>query len=58
MFPTDTWIVQAYRKIYGDDKSDAVQISKKLLEEFGDLAGYAQQYLYYYMKESNLGENL
>ena len=58
VFPTDTWIVQAYRKIYGDDKSDAVQISKKLLEEFGDLAGYAQQYLYYYMKESNLGENL
>lgn len=58
VFPTDTWIVQAYRKIYNDDKSDAIAISKRLLKEFGDLAGYAQQYLYYYMKESNLGEKL
>ena len=58
VFPTDTWIVQAYRKIYNDEKSDAIAISKKLLNEFGDLAGYAQQYLYYYMKESNLGEKL
>ncbi len=58
VFPTDTWIVQAYNKIYGTNVADAVYISKKLLEEFGDLAGYAQQYLYYYMRESNLGEKL
>lgn len=58
VFPTDTWIVQAYQKIYGDNLMDAVKISKKLLGEFGDLAGYAQQYLYYYMRESNLGEKI
>jgi len=58
VFPTDTWIVQAYRKIYNDDTKDAIQISKLLLEEFGDLAGYAQQYLYYYIRESNLGEKV
>ncbi len=58
VFPTDTWIVQAYQKIYKDDALDAIKISKKLKDEFGDLAGYAQQYLYYYMRESKLGEKL
>ena len=58
VFPTDTWIVQAYNKIYNDTCSNAITISDRLLSKFGDLAGYAQQYLYYQMRESNLGEKL
>lgn len=53
VFPTDTWLVQAYNKIYDDNKKDAVAISKYFSEMFGDLSGYAQQYLYYYMRENS-----
>ena len=53
VFPTDTWIVQAYNQIYGDNKKDAVAISKKFVEIFGELSGYAQQYMYYHMRENS-----
>ena len=58
VFPTDTWVVQAYNKIYNDNKKDAIAISKYFVEMFGDLSGYAQQYLYYHMRENSLGEKL
>ena len=58
VFPTDTWIVQAYNKIYKTNITNAVTISNYFLDKFGDLSGYAQQYLYYQMRESSLGENL
>ena len=58
VFPTDTWVVQAYNKIYGTDKKDAIAISKHFVELFGELSGFAQQYLFYQMRESNLGEKL
>lgn len=53
VFPTDTWVVQAYNKIYNDSKKDAIAISKYFVDMFGDLSGYAQQYLYYYMRENS-----
>ena len=56
VFPTDTWVVQAYNKIYNTNCKDAIAISKKFVEIFGELSGYAQQYLYYQMRENNLGE--
>ena len=58
VFPTDTWVVQAYNKIYNTNCRDAIAISKHFVEKFKDLSGYAQQYLYYQMRESNLGEKL
>ena len=58
VFPTDTWVVQAYNKIYNEDKKDAVAISKHFVDLFGELSGYAQQYLYYHMRENSLGEKL
>jgi len=58
VFPTDTWVVQAYNHIYNKNEKDAVAISKFFVKQFGELSGYAQQYLYYYMRESNLGEKL
>jgi len=53
VFPTDTWLVQAYNKIYNDNKKDAIAISKYFVNMFGSLSGYAQQYLYYYMRENS-----
>ena len=38
VFPTDTWVVQAYNKIYNDNKKDAIAISKFFVEMFGDLS--------------------
>ena len=58
VFPTDTWVVQAYNKIYNDNKKDAIAISKHFVNLFGELSGYAQQYLYYCMRENSLGEKL
>ena len=58
VFPTDTWVVQAYNKIYNDNQKDAIAISKHFVNLFGELSGYAQQYLYYHMRENSLGEKL
>lgn len=53
VFPTDTWIVKAYCKYYNSNESDAKKISCKLESEFGELSGYAQQYLFYQMRENS-----
>jgi len=53
VFPTDTWVVQAYNKIYGTNEKDAIKISNHFVGLFGELSGFAQQYLYYQMRENN-----
>jgi len=58
VFPTDTWIKQAYNRIYNEKSTNAVAISNYFLKKFGDLAGFAQQYLFYEMRENNSGEKL
>lgn len=51
-FPVDTWIEKIYPKIGGEAGKSAVYIADKLSEQFGELAGYAQQYLFYYAREN------
>lgn len=58
VFPTDTWIVQAYNNIFGTNETNAIKISKYFSMEFGDMAGFAQQYLFYKTRESKVGEKL
>ena len=49
VFPVDTWIVKMYNMFYApQDKRE--QIAKNLVDEFGELSGYAQQYLFYYQR--------
>lgn len=50
VFPVDTWIKKVYNCYYGREQSRAV-IRRSLLARFGDLSGYAQQYLFYYKRE-------
>ena len=53
VFPVDTWIEQMYGNFYGSfDKTlpNRERIRENLVKEFGDLAGYAQQYLFYSMR--------
>ena len=51
VFPVDTWI----NKIYNESLTDAPlsnrkQISQNLVKKYGELSGYAQQYLFYYRR--------
>ena len=58
VFPTDTWVVKAYRHYFSHVESNAVTISNKFVEIFGELSGFAQQYLFYQMRENKIGEKL
>lgn len=53
VFPTDTWIIKVYNKMHGTQISDAKKISLEFVKEFGELSGYAQQYLFYQMRENS-----
>jgi N-glycosylase/DNA lyase len=47
VFPTDTWITQVYQDEFGDNDLSAVKISEFYSKKFGNLSGYAQQYMFY-----------
>lgn len=54
VFPVDTWICQVYNNLICDNsKISAMKISNKLEQEFGEISGYIQQYLFYYKREKN-----
>lgn len=50
VFPTDVWIKKVYKEDMGGSLDDASKISDFLVSQFGDLSGYAQQYLFYYKR--------
>ncbi len=49
VFPVDTWIRKMYNTYY-PKLENRNQIRDNLVSEFGGLAGYAQQYLFYYQR--------
>lgn len=49
VFPADTWIVKACDRYWGKE-TNPVKVSRKLAATFGELSGYAQQYLFDYMR--------
>ena len=50
-FPVDTWVKQIMNDMYGFDLKDAKGMQAFAAEKYGDLAGYAQQYLFYYYRD-------
>ena len=54
VFPTDTWIKKVYNELYPNQNKSATQIRDFFVNMFGDLAGYAQQYLFYAKREKNI----
>ena len=50
-FPVDTWVKQIMNDMYGFGMNDAKGMQTFAKEKFGDLAGYAQQYLFYYYRD-------
>ena len=50
VFPVDTWIEQMYDRFY-THIDNREKVRENLVAEFGELSGYAQQYLFFFMRE-------
>ena len=50
-FPIDTWVKHIMNDMYGFDEKDVKGMQRFADERYGDLAGYAQQYLFYYYRD-------
>ncbi len=55
--PTDVWIERAFVYLFGDSKLTRTAMSDKLSQYFKGFAGYAQQYLFYYIRENSNQNN-
>jgi len=51
-FPVDTWVRHIMNDMYGFDEGDMKGMELFARERFGKLAGYAQQYLFYYYRDN------
>lgn len=58
VFPIDVWVRRVMNDLYikqdDENKVSKKQIEKLAEEKFGNLAGLAQQYLFYWRREANL----
>ena len=50
-FPVDVWVKRVMQEFYVEEDLSLTKIRKFGIEKFGDLAGFAQQYLFYYERE-------
>ncbi len=53
-FPIDVWVSRVMRALYLDAGATPKEILACGKEKFGDLGGFAQQYLFYYARETKL----
>ena len=54
LFPMDTWSKKIYLSLGFPSDDDIGRMEKRLVGRFGDLSGFAQQYLYYYYRENKI----
>lgn len=56
-FPVDVWVNRVMGQLYfKDEKLSLEKLRVKSIDLFGENAGYAQQYLFYYARENNIGK--
>ncbi len=55
-FPVDVWVKRIMEYFYFKEDTKPAVISKFAEEQFGNLGGYAQQYLFYYAREKGIGK--
>ncbi|WBW98566.1 DNA-3-methyladenine glycosylase family protein [Oceanirhabdus sp. W0125-5] len=53
-FPVDVWVKRAMQHFYVAPDVTLPKIRKYGREKFGELGGFAQQYLFYYARENNI----
>ncbi|MGP1442006.1 MAG: DNA-3-methyladenine glycosylase family protein [Anaerovoracaceae bacterium] len=51
-FPVDVWMRRVMATLYGFDENDMKGMRSYAAEKFGEYSGFAQQYLFYYMREN------
>lgn len=56
-FPIDVWMKKVMSHLYGFDENDVKGMAEFAKETYGNDAGIAQQYLFYYMRNVNLSED-
>lgn len=54
-FPVDVWVKRIMEHCFFDGERDKETISAFARESFGDLCGFAQQYLFYWARENKIG---
>ena len=52
VFPVDTWIEKVYLEDFSGKKANRNQIANYFVKMFGELSGYAQQYVFYYKRKN------
>lgn len=53
-FPIDTWVKKVLTKYYGLEKTGTKEVNAFVREYFGEHCGIAQQYLFYYIRNSKI----
>lgn len=56
VFPVDVWIKRVMEELFIGEEVPKSKIKLYANKYFGNLAGYAQQYLFYYGRENNIGK--
>ena len=54
-FPIDVWVQRIMEHCYFDGEQDKDTIQALAKEKFGELGGFAQQYLFYWARENKIG---
>lgn len=55
VFPTDVWVKRVMEELYFKREASLKEIQLFAKDYFGDLTGYAQQYLFYYARLNRIG---
>lgn len=55
IFPVDRWVRRVMAELYIGYEASNEEVNSFAMEKFGDLAGFAQQYLFYYAREKKIG---
>lgn len=55
VFPTDVWVKRVMEELYFQRETSLKEIQEFARNYFGPLAGFAQQYLFYYARENRIG---
>jgi N-glycosylase/DNA lyase len=55
VFPTDVWVRRVMEELYFKREVSFKEVQQFAAEHFGEYAGIAQQYLFYYAREQKIG---
>lgn len=55
IFPVDRWVRRVMAELYIGHEAENEEVNRFAIKKFGALAGFAQQYLFYYAREKKIG---